>query len=474
LLSRGEILCGLKSEVGALEPELLTLEAATAAVRFFSQVEHLAAAGKALSARRCAEMGAHRAAGQRSPAEWLSSLTNEPVGQSIGTLETAAGASSAPALDDALRKGELSPAQSREIAAAAALDPDCAEDLVEKAKTASLGDLRRAAEAARRKASSEQSDKERIESIRRRRRLRTWVDPDGAGRIEGLFAPDDFARLRATLDPIAERLFGEARRAGRRETRDTLAADALIEALGGYSGGSGGGRAGSAGAPGAMVRFVVDLEAFFRGEAVGGERCEIPGVGSVPLAMARAVLGDALLELVIRHGVDVVSVTNLGRAVPSAIRRALEERDPRCVVPGCEVTKGLEIDHWQVDFAAGGPTELWNLARICHRHHAMKSYRGYRLEGGPGAWRWLPPPAPGGTSPPGQGPPGEGPPGERPPGGNGPPPARRARSAGPFDDPPGARGTPAPPPATKSPGPPGSSEPPEPPDPPPTLFDIAS
>jgi hypothetical protein len=213
-----------------------------------------------------------------------------------------------------------------------------------------------------------------------------------------------------------------------------------------------------------MVRFVVDLEAFFRGEAVGGERCEIPGVGSVPVAMARAVLGDALLELVIRHGVDVVSVTNLGRAVPSAIRRALEERDPRCVVPGCEVTKGLEIDHWQVDFAAGGPTELWNLARICHRHHAMKSYRGYRLEGGPGAWRWLPPRAPGGTSPPG-----DGPPGEDPPGGNGPPPARRARSAGPFDDPPRP-----PPPAPESTGPLGPSEPPEPPDPPPTLFDIAS
>jgi hypothetical protein len=471
LLSREEILCGLKSEVGALEPELLTLEAATAAVRFFSEVEHLAAAGKALSARRCAEMGAHRAGGQRSPAEWLSSLTNEPVGQSIGTLETAAAASSAPALDDALRKGELSPAQSREIAAAAALDPDCAKDLVEKAKTASLGDLRRAAEAARRKASSEQSDKERIESIRRRRRLRTWVDPDGAGRIEGLFAPDDFARLRATLDPIAERLFGEARRAGRRETRDTLAADALIEALGGYPGGScesgsSGGRASSP-APGAMVRFVVDLEAFFRGEAVGGERCEIPGVGSVPVAMARAVLGDALLELVIRHGVDVVSVTNLGRAVPSAIRRALEERDPRCVVPGCEVTKGLEIDHWQVDFAAGGPTELWNLARICHRHHAMKSYRGYRLEGGPGAWRWLPPRAPGGTSPPGDGPPGEDPQGEDPPGGNGPPPARRARSAGPFDDPPGPPAPPAPPAVPESPEPstPAESQP--------RLFDIA-
>jgi hypothetical protein len=169
----------------------------------------------------------------------------------------------------------------------------------------------------------------------------------------------------------------------------------------------------------------------------------------VPVALARAVLGESMLELVIKHGVDVVSVTSLGRAVPSALRRALEERDPRCVVPGCEVTRGLEIDHWRVDFAKGGRTELDNLCHLCHRHHGMKSYRGYRLEGGPGAWRWLPPPSPGGTSPPGAGPPD----GERP------PPARRMRSPGPFDDP-----EPAWPPA-----PPEQPAP----EPQPSLFDLA-
>jgi hypothetical protein len=219
---------------------------------------------------------------------------------------------------------------------------------------------------ARRKAASEQSDIERLPSIRRRRRLRTWVDEDGAGRVDGLFAPDDFARLRGVLDTLAERLFSQARRAGRREQRDALLADALIEAVTAFSPASAGSSAGRATGtpPGAMVRFVVDLQGFFRGEARDGERCQIPGVGPVPVAMARAVLGDAILELVIKHGVDVVSVTNLGRAVPSAVRRALEERDPRCVVPGCEMAKGLEIDHWRVDFARGGRTELDNLCRL--------------------------------------------------------------------------------------------------------------
>jgi len=90
LLFGGDILIALKSHVSTLEPELMTLDTATEAVRFFSQVEHLAAAGKALCARRCAEQGAHRSGGHRNPAEWLSSLTNDPVEQSIGALETAA------------------------------------------------------------------------------------------------------------------------------------------------------------------------------------------------------------------------------------------------------------------------------------------------------------------------------------------------------------------------------------------------
>jgi len=499
LLSSDELLVSLRSTVTCLEPEHMSLEDASAAVAFFSEVERLAAAGKSLCARRCAEQGVHRRAGHRNPAEWLSSVTGDPLGQSIGALESAAGAAASPALDEALRRGDLSPAQSREIASAAGVDPACAGELVDKARRVSLAELRRAADEARRRAASEQSAIERLESIRRRRRLRSWVDPDGAGRIDGLFSPDDFARLRATLDPVAERLFGEARRSGRRESREALLADALVEALtGSPTGGAGsgqpdgsgqppgagdsgqpdgdggagpqpGGRAGPCQPAVALVRFVVDIEAFFRGEAAEGERCEIAGVGPVPVTTARAILGDSILELVIKDGVDVVSVTHLGRAVPNALRRALEERDPRCVVPGCELDRGLEIDHWKIDFAAGGPTELWNLARLCKAHHAMKTYRGYRLEGGPGAWRWLPPRDQSGTSPPDRCPPpdrGSSPDGDRQPPDRGSSPDRRPPD-GNQQPPAGGR-----PPPSQRPTPrgrdqqrPGVFEPP------PTLFD---
>jgi hypothetical protein len=62
------------------------------------------------------------------------------------------------------------------------------------------------------------------------------------------------------------------------------------------------------------------------------------------------------------------------------------------VVPGCDVGVGLEIDHWETGYSEGGPTVLSNLARLCHGHHAMKTYRGFSLGGGPGKWEWHPPP----------------------------------------------------------------------------------
>lgn len=147
--------------------------------------------------------------------------------------------------------------------------------------------------------------------------------------------------------------------------------------------------------PTAAITFVVDVEAFQRGRLLPGERCDLAGVGPVPLAMVERWIGQSRLNLVVTRGVDIASVTSLGRAIPTALRTALEVRDPTCVVPGCEVGAPLEIDHWRIPFAQGGPTELANLCRICPHHHDLKTYRGFTLTGGPGQWRFRPPDAPG-------------------------------------------------------------------------------
>ncbi|MHB8220409.1 MAG: HNH endonuclease signature motif containing protein [Acidimicrobiales bacterium] len=146
--------------------------------------------------------------------------------------------------------------------------------------------------------------------------------------------------------------------------------------------------------PGAHVVVRVDVGALRRGWLEGAEVCEIPGVGPIPVATAREILGDAFFTIVVTEGVDVRCVTGTKRTIPTPLRVALSERDPMCVVPGCGVAHYLEIDHWQRDYSMDGPTRLDNLARLCGRHHAMKTYTGWRLSGGPGHWKWVPPKIP--------------------------------------------------------------------------------
>jgi hypothetical protein len=111
-------------------------------------------------------------------------------------------------------------------------------------------------------------------------------------------------------------------------------------------------------------------------------------VGPVPVAVARRLLDDAILKVLVTKGVEVTAVAHAGRTIPAHVRTALEVRDPVCVVPRCDRRKGLEIDHYRVAFAKGGESRMDNLARLCRYHHYLKTHLGYRLSGGPGAWEW--------------------------------------------------------------------------------------
>lgn len=150
-----------------------------------------------------------------------------------------------------------------------------------------------------------------------------------------------------------------------------------------------------AGVGSAVVNVKVNAEALVRGHVEGDETCEIPGIGPVPVATVRSLLGDAVVKLLLLRGVDVVSVVHLGRTVTAHQRSALELRDPTCVVEGCSVRHHLEID--RVDgWALTQVTTLDRLVRLCRWHHHLKTYAGYRLEGRPGAWRWSGPAPPDG------------------------------------------------------------------------------
>jgi hypothetical protein len=124
----------------------------------------------------------------------------------------------------------------------------------------------------------------------------------------------------AALEPHRRRAFEEARRGGRKERPDAYMADALVALVEQGSGEEAKSRSG----PRAMIHVRVDHAALRRGKREGEEICEIPGVGPIPVATARALSSDAVLAAVLTEGADVKGVAHLGRTIPSRLRTALE------------------------------------------------------------------------------------------------------------------------------------------------------
>ncbi|MDP8961929.1 MAG: hypothetical protein M3N32_09975 [Actinomycetota bacterium] len=115
----------------------------------------------------------------------------------------------------------------------------------------------------------------------------------------------------------------------------------------------------------ADIVVVVDLVALRRGHTRYGERCHVPGVGPLPVAVARRIASDAFLKGVLVDGCEISKVKHFGRHIPAEVRTALELGPPPdvdgacCVEERCGRRHGLEWDH--VDpLVHHGPTAYHN------------------------------------------------------------------------------------------------------------------
>ncbi len=368
-----QLVGSLREIISGLDRRPLSTDDAAALVESFAEGERLCAAGRTLAAGRVRVSHAWHDAGYCTPAQWIAARAKMTIRQAVTSLETARRLEKLSRTRECFVSGELSELQTIEIASAAEADPRAETSLLDTARHEPVAALR---ERCREVRTAAHSDEDSTERIRRGRFSRHWTDRDGAVRLDGRFAPDDGARLVASVEADARRLQAEARRAGLREPGAAYAADALVRLTTGAT------------APRAIVHVEVDAAAFERGRVEPGERCRIRGVGPVPVAVARRLARDGAVKVLERDGVDVKRIAHMRRAIPAPLRTALEARDPTCVVPGCEMRTGLEIDHI-IPFAEGGATCLDNLARMCRFHHAQKTHRGWRLEGSPGKWRWV-------------------------------------------------------------------------------------
>jgi Domain of unknown function (DUF222)/HNH endonuclease len=335
-----------------------------------ARAERLCAAIKSRLARRVEETKVWREGGHRSAAHWVAGATGATVGAAARTLETARALEQLPETDAAFRSGHLSDVQAAEITSTAVSDPSAEAELLEAAGATSVKGLRDRCREVR--AGAEADDQAWARRLHANRRAHEWTDPDGAYRIEARLAPDAGARFSSAWKAHTDRVFGDARRAGRREPHAAYAADALV-AL-----------ASEGPCKPVEVRVTVDSAALSRGHAYRGERCEVERVGPLPVTTARAMLDDASVAVLVRDGDDITAVSSPKRTIPTKLRRAVEARYPTCGVEACANDEFLEIDH-VIPLADHGCTELDNLWRLCSHHHRLKTYGGWRVIGTNGA-----------------------------------------------------------------------------------------
>ncbi len=128
-----------------------------------------------------------------------------------------------------------------------------------------------------------------------------------------------------------------------------------------------------------------------RGQVEADELCEITGVGPVPVRVARDLLGESILELVITRANDVAAVVHLGRSPTAAQKVALLWSQPQCARLGCDHSwTHAEVDH-RTPWAYAHHTVLAELDRLCRHDHRLKTHEGWALVPGTGKRLMVPP-----------------------------------------------------------------------------------
>ena len=317
----------------------------------------------------------------RRAADWLAHTTGTTVAAAQTELDTSKRLGALAMTDDAVRSGDLSVTQAAVVAAAAAVDPGAETRLLAAAANASVKGLRD--ECARVKAAADPDADARYQRIHQERSLRTFTDADGAWHLHARGPAHLGAQVTAALDGLTDHRFHQAYAEGGREPRQAYGFDALVALAGPTSRGRAGLRYR------ALIR--VDLEALTRGGVAGDEVCEVTGVGPIPVPVARHVLGDAVVDLLVTRGRDVATVVHLGRGPSAAQKLALLWTQPRCSRQGCDQPWTFtEIDH-RTPWTDTHHTTLDNLDRLCRHDHRLKTIHGWALTTGTGTGPMVPP-----------------------------------------------------------------------------------
>ncbi len=309
--------------------------------------------------------------------------------------------SAQPPVADALGRGDINTDQAVVVASADVPDTVRSE-LCEQAQHQTADQTRRSVLVAE-AASRQESDSQRLARQRAARSASMWINPN-----------DGMWHLRAKFDPLTgdaiNRRFMHAIQRNWRSDKDQpesqrrsvqqRAADALSALLSSSQShsetrGPQGRSDANWTAPNSTEMIVIttldnlrspqhnpdtDTDPGATADAAASlmaDHLSVPGAAAITenataltAADLRRIACDARVIPVVMGGAsEVLDVGRATRTIPAAIRRALIARDKGCVWPGCDRAAvhcdAHHIQHW----VENGPTNLDNLALLCHSHH---------------------------------------------------------------------------------------------------------
>lgn len=298
--------------------------------------------------------------GFASCAHWLNWRTGLDLGAARERVRVARALPALPRLSEGLRSGRLSYSKVRALTRVAT--PENEEELLSFATSGTAEHVEKLVRLWRRADRNEeqQEDERRHEN----RSLSLFVDEDGMFVIRGRLTPEVGAALQQSLDAARDALYREA------EDNDaSTPAQRNADAIGLVA-------EGSLHAAPERHQIVVHVDASVLESDAGGGQVALEAGARVSAETSRRLACDGN-RVEMRHGKDgsVLDVGRRTRVVPTALRRALENRDRTCRFPGCasRFCDAHHIEHW----GRGGETKLDNLVLLCRRHHRAVHEEGF-------------------------------------------------------------------------------------------------
>ncbi|MEE8599886.1 HNH endonuclease signature motif containing protein [Euzebya tangerina] len=243
-----DLVADLRRQLRHLEPSLVADDDVTPVVEQLAAGKKLLEGALTLMARRVEEVGRESGRSQNEVAGVLAKVTGRSRAAAKRQLKDSERLANQPDVANAVRDGQLSDEQTSAVSQAAEVDPSAAGDLLDAARSQSLGDLQSTCRERARRADPNPDQTRRRHYLRRSFRSSSHIDGEWQAFMS---APADIgARIEAALRRDHDRIFKSAYRAGRREDDAAYRLDALLAvtergaACAGDSAGSGHVRAG--------------------------------------------------------------------------------------------------------------------------------------------------------------------------------------------------------------------------------------